>query len=166
MGELGEAFLVATVHRAENTDDPRRLRAILEALDAVATKRAVVLPLHPRTRKRMGSWRPANALRIVEAIGYLDMIHLLRACAGVITDSGGLQKEAYFFRRRCLVLREETEWVELVDGGFARLVGADRDAIVREAATFLGRPLTGAADLYGDGHAGDRIVAALVGRTA
>ena len=166
MGELAEAFLVATVHRAENTDDPRRLRAILEALDAVATKRAVVLPLHPRTRKRMGSWRPANALRIVEAIGYLDMIHLLRACAGVITDSGGLQKEAYFFRRRCLVLREETEWVELVDGGFARLVGADRDAIVREAATFLGRPLTGTAELYGDGHAGDRIVAALVGRTA
>lgn len=159
---LGRDFLVATVHRAGNTDDPARLAAILGALGDLAARRPVVLPLHPRTRARLAGWTPPAGLHVVSPVGYLDMLVLLRDCAGVVTDSGGLQKEAYFLGRRCLVLREVTEWVELVEHDHARLVGADRERIVAEAERFLTGPVTGARDLYGDGRAGERIVAALL----
>jgi UDP-GlcNAc3NAcA epimerase len=162
LATLDEGFLIATVHRAGNTDDPARLAAILGALGDIAAQRPVVLPLHPRTRARLDGWTPPAGLHVIEPVGYLDMAVLLASCAGVLTDSGGLQKEAYFAGRPCLVLREATEWVELVDGGYARLVGADRARIVAEAETFLRGELTGARDLYGDGRAGERIVAALV----
>ncbi|MFM7231903.1 MAG: non-hydrolyzing UDP-N-acetylglucosamine 2-epimerase [bacterium] len=162
LATLRDGFLVATVHRAGNTDDPARLAAILGALGDIAASRPVVLPLHPRTRTRLAGWTPPAGLHVIEPVGYLDMVAMLAACAGVLTDSGGLQKEAYFAGRRCLVLREATEWVELVDGGYARLVGADRERIVREAASFLQGGLDGVRDLYGDGRAGERIVAALV----
>ncbi len=161
---LGEDFLVATIHRPENTDDPQRLRSILGALEELSAQRAVVLPLHPRTRKVLAGWSPPPTLHVLEPVGYLDMLCLLRACAGVLTDSGGLQKEAYFFRRPCLVLRDETEWVELVEGGYNQLVGADRGAILKCAETFFDRAPHPAADLFGDGHAGDRIVAELIER--
>lgn len=162
LATLSEGFLIATVHRAGNTDDPTRLAAILGALGDIAAKRPVVLPLHPRTRTRLDGWTPPPGLHVIEPVGYLDMAVLLASCGGVLTDSGGLQKEAYFAGRPCLVLREATEWVELVDGGYARLVGADRARIVAEAEDFLRGGLAGARDLYGDGHAGERIVAALV----
>ncbi|MBI5169450.1 MAG: UDP-N-acetylglucosamine 2-epimerase (non-hydrolyzing) [Candidatus Eisenbacteria bacterium] len=162
MAASGGGHLVATVHRAENTDDPARLAAILGALGDISATRPVVLPLHPRTRKAAGAWSPPATLHVVEPLGYLDTLCLLRASAGVLTDSGGLQKEAFFFGKPCLVLRSETEWVELVDGGHARLVGADRARIVSEAAAFLGRDLGEAPALYGDGRAGERIVEALL----
>jgi UDP-GlcNAc3NAcA epimerase len=161
---LGEGFLLATVHRAQNTDDAARLRAILDGLADASAERPVVLPLHPRTRQALGGWRPPATLRVTEPVGHPDTLALLRACGGVLTDSGGLQKEAFFFARPCVVLREETEWVELVEGGFARLVGADRAAIAREARAFLGRPLADPPPLYGDGRAGEAIVTALRGR--
>lgn len=162
MAAAATGYLVATVHRAENTDDPARLTAILGALAAVSAHRPVFLPLHPRTRKCMGDWSPPATLHVVEPLGYLDTLCLLRGSSGVLTDSGGLQKEAFFFSKPCLVLREETEWVELVDGGYARLVGADRAVITSAAAEFLGRDIVGAPALYGDGQAGERIVEALL----
>lgn len=162
MAAVGPDFLVATVHRAENTDDRQRLAAILGALGEVSAHRPVVLPLHPRTRKCVGDWTPPATLHVVEPLGYFDTLCLLRGCSGVLTDSGGLQKEAFFFGKPALVLRQETEWVELVEGGFARLVGADRADIIRGASEFLGRPLGTAPALYGDGHAGERIVEAIL----
>jgi UDP-GlcNAc3NAcA epimerase len=160
MAAAGPGHLVATVHRAENTDDPARLAAILGALGDISATRPVVLPLHPRTRKAAGAWTPPATLHVVEPLGYLDTLCLLRASAGVLTDSGGLQKEAFYFGKPCLVLRSETEWVELVDGGHALLVGADRARIVSAAGEFLGRDLTETPALYGDGRAGERIVEA------
>ena len=159
--ELGEGFLVATTHRAENTDDPSRLSAILTALAEISVRRAVVLPLHPRTRARLGEWRPPPSLRVMEPCGYLDMISLLRACAGVLTDSGGLQKEAFFLGKPCVTLREETEWVELVDLGVNAIAGTDSKAIVQAWQALCGRRLDWSARPYGAGDAGGRIVAAL-----
>jgi UDP-GlcNAc3NAcA epimerase len=161
LASLGPDYLVATVHRAGNTDDPARLAAILGGLADVSAARPVVLPLHPRTRRELGEWTPPPGLHVIEPCGYFDMIVLLRGCSGVLTDSGGLQKEAFFFRKPCLVLRDRTEWVELVEGGYARLVDADRAAIARETKAFLGRPIEDAPELYGDGHAAEKIVAAL-----
>jgi UDP-GlcNAc3NAcA epimerase len=105
-------------------------------------------------------------LHVIEPCGYLDMIALLRACRGVLTDSGGLQKEAYLLGRSCVVFRAETEWVELVSGGHVRLVGADRARIVAAAASLPGPVAPGTRDLYGDGRAGERIVEALARRPA
>jgi UDP-GlcNAc3NAcA epimerase len=154
-------FHVATVHRAENTDDGDRLRSIMAALAEASRRTPIVLPLHPRTRKSLSGFTPPASLHLVEPVGYFDMLRLLDACSGVLTDSGGLQKEAYFFGRRCVVLRDETEWTELVEGGSNVLAGADREKIVAHATSFLGRPVPPAAPLYGDGHAGERIVSAL-----
>lgn len=166
LDRTGSDFWLATVHRAENTDDPTRLGAILDALGDLAEQRPVVLPLHPRTRGRLPGWRPRRGMHVIEPCGYLDMIVLLRSCRGVLTDSGGLQKEAYLLGRSCLVFRDETEWVELVEGGHVRLVGAERRRIVAAAAMLPGPAPDGPRELYGDGRAGERIVAALAERPA
>lgn len=119
--EPGE-FAVCTLHRAENTDDPARLAAVLDWLKAQAESRLVVLPLHPRTRGALTRHGlDLGPLRVVEPLGYFDMHALLAASAAVFTDSGGLQKEAYFHRKPCVTLRDETEWVETVQSGWNRL---------------------------------------------
>jgi UDP-GlcNAc3NAcA epimerase len=153
-------YVLATVHRAENTDDPARLRAIVEGLSRVAAELPVVLPLHPRTRgalRDQGLAADAPGLRVVEPLGYLDMVRLERDAALVATDSGGVQKEAYFFGAPCVTLRDETEWVELVDAGWNRLApptdaGAVADAI-RGALGTRGRE----GQLYGDGTAAVKV---------
>ena len=117
-------YALATVHRAENTDDPERLRAIMEGLDEVAREIVpVVLPLHPRTRAAMQreDIQPGS-IRLIDPVGYLDMVALERHAAVIATDSGGVQKEAYFHGVPCVTLRDETEWVELVEMGWNRLV--------------------------------------------
>lgn len=120
-----KAFVLATVHRAENTDDPARLRAIVDAFVQVARRMPVVWPLHPRTRgvlERTGLLAAlAAAVKLVEPLGYLDMVELERAAAVIATDSGGVQKEAFFHKTPCVTLRDETEWVELVTAGWNRL---------------------------------------------
>jgi UDP-GlcNAc3NAcA epimerase len=122
MGLAEGCYAVATVHRAENTSDPGRLSEILDFLRQAASGRAVVLPLHPRTRGRIESWGlDLSGLLVCEPQGYLDMHRLLRSAAVVLTDSGGLQKEAYFHRVPCVTLRGETEWVETVEAGWNRL---------------------------------------------
>ncbi|WP_420129554.1 non-hydrolyzing UDP-N-acetylglucosamine 2-epimerase [Longimicrobium sp.] len=163
LGDLGlepGRYVLATVHRAENTDHPARLRAIVEGLSRVAAELPVILPLHPRTRgalRDQGLAVDAPGLRVVEPLGYLDMVRLERDAALVATDSGGVQKEAYFFGVPCVTLRDETEWVELLEAGWNRLApptdaGAVADA-VRGALGTRGR--TG--QLYGDGTAAVKV---------
>ena len=129
-------YILCTIHRAENTDDETRLRSIFEALNEIAKEKQIILPLHPRTKKLLENLQTKNQklltknLTIIDPVGYLEMVWLIDNCDLVMTDSGGLQKEAYFFEKQCITLRDETEWVELVECGANRLVGADKEKIV------------------------------------
>jgi len=162
---------VVTVHRAENTDDPQRLRTLLQALNTVAEQRLpLVMPLHPRTRHLVGQlagdWRPVDSLHLIDPLGYLDMLGLLIGARIALTDSGGLQKEAFILGCPCVTLREETEWVETVVAGANVVAGADQQRILEAVAHFLDRPAqpgwsSGPAQWYGDGHAAERIVDAV-----
>ena len=128
--EVGQDYVLCTIHRAENTDDPKRLTQIVSALNEIAQNQSY-LPLHPRTKKilRTGDYDTAN-LTIIDPVGYLNMVWLIDHAAQVMTDSGGLQKEAYFFGVPCITLRDETEWVELVEAGANVLVGANKNRIL------------------------------------
>lgn len=156
-------YALVTIHRAENTDSPTRLRGILEGIRSLAEdSMRCVLPIHPRTRtalSHLGDRIDCSALEIIDPIGYLDMLKLERNARMILTDSGGVQKEAYFSQVPCVTLREETEWVELVEAGWNWLGGADpvqiQDA-VRHALAFDQANQT--TLLYGDGHASERIV--------
>jgi UDP-GlcNAc3NAcA epimerase len=145
-------YAVATLHRAENTDDAKKMRQIFAYLSERARGVGVVLPLHPRTRaaaQRHGIRIDAEGLRVIEPIGYLDMCRLLHHACEVLTDSGGLQKEAYFHRVPCVTLRDETEWVETIEHGWNRL--------------WRGEPYRQRSDIsdYGTGNAAAKIVGAL-----
>lgn len=155
-------FILATVHRQENTDDPGRLAGIVEGLTRAAERIPVVLPLHPRTRDRLerhGLRAAAEAsLRLVDPVGYLDMLRLESVARVILTDSGGVQKEAYFVGVPCITLRDETEWTELVDVGANRLVGADPDRLAAALDAVLAADVAPpASHLYGDGRAGEAI---------
>jgi UDP-N-acetylglucosamine 2-epimerase len=147
-------YLLATVHRNYNTDDPDRLRAVLECLSRSPVQ--VVFPVHPRTAARMESWKlpvPAN-VELIEPVSYTRMLELERGAWAIATDSGGVQREAYLWGVKCVTLREETEWVDTVQAGWNTIVGVDPEQF--EAA--LRRPLP--ADrppVFGDGHAAERI---------
>ncbi len=157
------AYLLATAHRAGNVDDPERLAALVRVLRE-ASDLPVVLPLHPRTRARLEAADLLDALtagdqvRVLPPLGYVAFTALLTRAAAVLTDSGGVQKEAYLAGVRCVTLRDTTEWVETVDAGWNTLVDLD----VGAARAALGLALPAARpDLYGDGRAGARVVAAL-----
>lgn len=170
LGELRmqpRGYVLATVHRAENTDNPERLGNIFSGLRRLAREMPVVLPLHPRTLKALepmdtGAMK-AQGLILMEPVGYLDMICLERNARLIITDSGGVQKEAFFYDVPCLTLRRETEWVELVELGWNRLVDADPHAIMQGVAETAGwRPLAPGKNLYGNGDAGRIILQVLL----
>jgi UDP-GlcNAc3NAcA epimerase len=158
-----KGYVLATVHRAENTDDPARLRAVFHGLSALAAEVPIVLPLHPRTRAALGREgllrRLPFALRIIEPVGYLDMIRLEQNARLIATDSGGVQKEAFFYRVPCVTLRSETEWTELVALGWNQVVPPDDAGAV---AAGLRQRLAAAegqsGSPYGDGDAAGRIV--------
>ncbi len=154
-------YMLATVHRAENTDSPARLTGILEALDAIEAD--IVFPVHPRTRKRIAAmgWTSrrdagCHRLSMIEPVGYLDMVMLERSALCILTDSGGMQKEAYWLGVPCVTLRDETEWVETVERGWNVLAGADTRRIISAAGT-LQSPAERPA-LYGEAHPSDRCV--------
>jgi UDP-GlcNAc3NAcA epimerase len=156
-------FALATCHRAENTDVQERLEQILSALGELAADMPVVLPLHPRTRKLVDEYGLAKHLSplvLTAPLPFLDMVALEQAAALVLTDSGGVQKEAFFYGVPCLTMRDETEWVETVETGWNRLVGADRKAILA-AAREVHRPPERLMP-YGDGNASRQIVAKLL----
>ena len=148
-------YVLATVHRAENTDEPARLAGILQGL--AGAERPVILPVHPRTQKQiesLGLSTPAN-LHLVPPVGYLEMVWLEQNCALIATDSGGVQKEAYFHGKPCVTLRDETEWVELVELGANRLAGSNADMI---GELLRGAEIErGSGGLYGDGNASQKI---------
>lgn len=151
------AFALCTVHRAENTDDPRRLESIAKALDQISAEVPVVLPIHPRTAAVLRRSSIHFRARLIDPVGYLDMVSLIQGSAVVLTDSGGLQKEAFFFRRPCVTLRDETEWTELVDGGFTRLAGPELATIIAAFREALASRPDFDVTLFGDGHAGSLI---------
>lgn len=152
-------YALATVHRAANTDDVRRLGEIFDALALL--REPVIVPLHPRTKAAlMGTDIEVEPpVRVVEPVGYLDMLMLQRHARVVLTDSGGVQKEAYLLGVPCVTLRDETEWVETLEGGWNVLAGTDAERIV--AAAKRPRPAGEPAPVFGDGHAAERMVAAI-----
>jgi len=147
------AFVLATVHRAENTDDPARLRGVLRGLGG--SPLPVLLPLHPRTRSLLDGVNVPSVVRVVEPAGYVEMTALELACERIATDSGGVQKEALWAGVPCVTLREETEWVETVQSRWNTLVGADAELI--RTALRAPRPAGSPPQLYGDGASGPRI---------
>lgn len=157
--EVHHKFYLATIHRAENTDDVQRLTNIINALGKIGEKTPVILPLHPRTRNMIEQCNiQLNHITVIDPVGYFDMITLLEQCEGVLTDSGGVQKEAYFFSKPCITLRDETEWVELVEHGYNVLVGADYNRILQAQKDLASKRLDFSMELYGDGTAGDKII--------
>jgi UDP-N-acetylglucosamine 2-epimerase (non-hydrolysing) len=151
-------FILSTVHRAGNTDNQERLEAIIDALANAPLP--VVLPVHPRTENRLkeyGVWeRATSELEVIDSVGYLDFVRLLDASERVATDSGGVQKEAFYLDTPCVTLRDETEWVETVQSGWNKLVGADRGAISKELS--VNRNLRQKPTPYGEGSAAENIV--------
>lgn len=158
--DLPGRFGLLTIHRAENTDDPRRLGSIIRGLNAAAD-RSFVFPVHPRARKCLEAAGVALGahVRMVAPVGYLDMLELEARCERIVTDSGGMQKEAFFFGKPCITLRDETEWVETVEAGWNILVGASENAIAEAIMDFA--PQGSRPPLYGDGNAGAKILEVL-----
>jgi len=163
------SFVLVTVHRAENTDDEKRLKNIIEALEEISREIPVIFPVHPRTRQKLRRYNictDSPSLHIIEPVSYLEMVWLLDNCKLVMTDSGGLQKEAYFFKKPCITLRDETEWIELVDIGANVLVGADKERIVNVACEsekvfekfYSSLSQNTITNLYGDGKASEKII--------
>jgi UDP-GlcNAc3NAcA epimerase len=150
-------FVLATIHRQENTDSPERLNAIIEALNQIAENLPVVVPIHPRTRNIISRDNLSIKFSMIDPIGYFDMLELLKKCRLVLTDSGGLQKEAYFFNKYCITLRDETEWVELIHNGFNQLAGADKQAILNAFQQYITKSFDKHIDLYGGGKASAQI---------
>jgi UDP-GlcNAc3NAcA epimerase len=164
LGLTPRGYALATLHRPYNTDDPARLRLVLDALNRLELP--VVFPVHPRTRARladMGSTECAgtttSGLRCVEPVGYLDMLALEQSARLILTDSGGVQKEAYFFAVPCVTLRPETEWVETVQTGWNRLAWGDAETVLNAARAPW--PNDAPPPIFGDGHAAERIAALL-----
>lgn len=154
------SFVLATLHRQENTEDAMRLLQIVEALNTLPVD--IILPLHPRTRKKIDALNilPAKHIHLTKPLGYLDMLALEKKASCIITDSGGVQKEAYFMHKPCITLRNETEWTETVDCGWNSLVGASKDMIVNAFNNI--RTPEHHPDLYGDGTTAKQILSVLV----
>ena len=161
---LDDGYILATLHRAENTDSRDRLEQIISALNDIAIVTPVVMPLHPRTRKLLQQIQiDTRNITLLEPVSYLHMVWLLEHCKLVVTDSGGLQKEAYFFAKPCITTRDETEWVELVEVGWNVLVGASRSLIIDTCLRNDPSRLQVQKSLYGTGDAGLKIAKILAG---
>jgi UDP-GlcNAc3NAcA epimerase len=160
----GQSFVLCTIHRAENTDDLARMTAIIQTLNLLAAQMPVVLPLHPRTVAaitRLQGVKLNPAVQVIEPVGFLEMTWLLAKCTIVLTDSGGVQKEAYFHQKPCLTLRDETEWVELVDAGFNQLLSpfaTDMLAVFEQMRSVV---IPKGDGMYGDGDAAGKIISSL-----
>jgi len=155
-----DPFILATFHRQENTNNLIKLASIVDALNLISKQTNVLVPLHPRTQNILNQHNIKTDFDIIEPVGYLQMLYLLKHTEMVLTDSGGLQKETYFLNKPCIVLREQTEWVELVEHGYAFLTGSDKDKIYQVYKKLISQNdfIIQINDLYGDGNAGKIIV--------
>ncbi len=163
--DIKDNFILCTVHRAENTDDYSRLKNIFESLEEIGRTQQIILPLHPRTKKVLenNNYQPKN-ITFIDPVGYLEMVWLISNSSLIMTDSGGLQKEAFFFQKPCITLRDETEWVELVENRFNVLVGANTTKILETYAqidTLYAKDFS--MDLYGGGRASENIIKNMIG---
>lgn len=161
-------FVLATIHRPANTDNPENLRSIFRALNDIAEQHQmdVVLPLHPRTRKMIGDLRfeigdLSDRIRIIEPASFFEIIRLEKNAAIVMTDSGGVQKEAFFYGTPCVILRPETEWVEIVEAGAGIIADADYERIMAAYEALVNKPVQFPA-LFGDGHASEKIISEII----
>lgn len=159
MGLYKKPFVLCTLHRAENTQDLSRLMAIVEALNAIAAQIPVVLPLHPRTRQVLAEHSLELRAKVLPPLGYPDFLGLMQAAQVVMTDSGGIQKEAYFLGKFCLTLRDDTEWPELVVAGYNYLVGANKALILSTLQQVLSVPFPDKNISFGEGKAAQKIAA-------
>lgn len=157
----GDGFALVTIHRADNTDDVERLSNIVLALNEINLTTPVICPVHPRTKKLISSLTVKPSFLMVDPVSYFEMLWLLQNCAVVVTDSGGLQKEAYFFNKFCLTMRDQTEWVELVQAGANVLVGADCKSIVQKYDQHRLSVVNG-GELYGNGNSAQKIITELL----
>lgn len=154
-----ENFILVTIHRAENTDDPHRLSEIFRALTQLSYSHLLVIPLHPRTRKFIElTGIDTSNLRIIDPVGYLEMLWLLSKSSLILTDSGGVQKEAFFMGKPCVTMRDQTEWIELIEAGANELVGANSELIIDAVKRNFGRSVSDPNNLYGGGTASNKIV--------
>ncbi|HMV44800.1 MAG TPA: UDP-N-acetylglucosamine 2-epimerase (non-hydrolyzing) [Leptospiraceae bacterium] len=151
LGLKDQKFILSTIHRAENTDDLEKLKSILSALNQINKEITIVCPLHPRTHNIIKKNNLSTEIKIIEPVGYFDMIELLKNSVLVMTDSGGVQKEAFFFEKPCITMREETEWLELVESGYNVLVGSDSKKIIESVESMKSKKLDFSKDLYGKG---------------
>ena len=147
----GQSFVLATIHRAENTDDPERLYSIIHALNEINKIQKVILPVHPRTKAIIIKKNIKVDFEIIDPVGYFDMIQLIKHCSLICTDSGGLQKEAYFFNKFCITCRDQTEWVELTENGYNIIAGSDSKTIVDAFKFFSDKEFIKSSELYGGG---------------
>lgn len=143
-------FVLATIHRQENTDNLENLKEIFEGLESISKEKQVVLPLHPRTKAILKQHNLTYDIKIIDPVGYFDMLELLKKCNLVVTDSGGLQKEAFFNKKHCIIAREETEWVELVANGFAEIVGSDSEKMFHAFKNYQKSTANFELDLFGE----------------
>lgn len=148
-------FVLATIHRQENTDNPEKLKNIIHGLAEINKQVQVVVPLHPRTRAILAQKFTLPNFTIIDPVGYFDMIMLLKNAELVVTDSGGVQKEAYFFAKHCITLREQTEWVELVENGYNILTGSNTEKIAAAFEHFKTKKSDFSVNLYGNGKAAE-----------
>lgn len=155
LGLNDEEYILTTIHRAENTNDISRLKNIIEALNE--SGKNIVLPLHPRTKKHMSDYglKFNENIKVIEPIGYLDMLSLESNCTKIVTDSGGVQKEAFFMEKPCITMRDETEWVETVENDWNRIVGTDKVKILEAITSF--EPSKPQKIIFGDGKSSEKI---------
>lgn len=145
-----KCFVLATLHRQENTEDPLKLNSIIGALNALTEDCEVILPLHPRTKGALGQFSIDFKGTLIDPLGYFDMLEILKHCRMVVTDSGGLQKEAFFNKKPCIIVRDETEWVELIEHGYARTCGSNQDKIIEAYRFFTNHAPLYDQHLYGE----------------
>lgn len=166
LGIENKPFVLCTIHRDFNTDDMQRLDNIFAALNTIAEQNniPIILPCHPRTAKKLGELKnkPTAGLHIIDPVSFFDMIKLEKNASQIITDSGGVQKEAYFFQKPCIVMRPETEWVEIIETGNGVLTDADTQKIIDGFNHFHQRENPIYNELYGDGKAAERIIKVVV----
>jgi len=145
-----DEFVLATIHRQENTDDIKKLKSIFEGLEDISKQKKVVIPLHPRTKTILEKNNLSYNIEVLNPVGYFDMLELLKNCNLVITDSGGLQKEAFFNKKNCIIARDETEWVELVENDLAAIIGSNKADMLNAFDKFNKTNSDFSKELYGE----------------